>query len=93
MSSNIEKVMARGESLDLLKDKSDDLAAHSDRFKRSSTKLKHSMYCADVKTTMTIIAGVLVIPYHRCTALTKQGRSSATLPKSQFYGLYRLCVY
>jgi vesicle-associated membrane protein 8 len=60
MSSNIEKVMARGESLDLLKDKSADLANHSDRFKRSSTKLRHSMYCADVKTTAAIITAILV---------------------------------
>eukprot|EP00286_Rhodomonas_abbreviata_P017870 CAMPEP_0181323948 /NCGR_PEP_ID=MMETSP1101-20121128/20076_1 /TAXON_ID=46948 /ORGANISM="Rhodomonas abbreviata, Strain Caron Lab Isolate" /LENGTH=189 /DNA_ID=CAMNT_0023432047 /DNA_START=149 /DNA_END=715 /DNA_ORIENTATION=+ len=44
MVDNIEKVLKRGEKIELLVDKTDNLNQQSIRFKKHSTQLKHAMW-------------------------------------------------
>jgi vesicle-associated membrane protein 7 len=45
MVDNIEKVLKRGEKIELLVDKTDNLNQQSIRFKKHSTQLKQAMWC------------------------------------------------
>ena len=49
MSDNIEKVLARGERLDALVDKTDGLALEADRFVRGGRALRRRMHCQNLK--------------------------------------------
>jgi vesicle-associated membrane protein 7 len=46
MVDNIEKVLKRGEKIELLVDKTDNLNQQSIRFKKHSSQLKTAMWCA-----------------------------------------------
>jgi len=45
MVDNIEKVLKRGEKIELLVDKTDNLNQQSIRFKKHSSQLKTAMWC------------------------------------------------
>ncbi|KAJ3272838.1 hypothetical protein HK104_004383, partial [Borealophlyctis nickersoniae] len=60
MHNNIEKVMARGEKLESLQNKTDDLQQGALQFKRGATKVRRQMWWKDLKLKL-IIAGVVIV--------------------------------
>ncbi|KAI8914313.1 synaptobrevin-domain-containing protein [Gorgonomyces haynaldii] len=62
MNQNIEKVMDRGERLENLNNKTDDLAAASLSFKKSSAKVESEMWWKNLKLTLVLVgvAGIAV---------------------------------
>merc|ERR1712166_1598778 len=52
LSKTIEKVIDRGERIDLLVDRSEELTRDSYSFRRSSTDLKRAMMCQNFKMIM-----------------------------------------
>ncbi|PRP80471.1 synaptobrevin domain-containing protein [Planoprotostelium fungivorum] len=61
MVANIEKVLERGERIELLVDKTEDLNRNALQFKKSSTALKRAMWFKNVKLMAAIIITVLII--------------------------------
>ncbi|KAJ3126389.1 hypothetical protein HK098_007587 [Nowakowskiella sp. JEL0407] len=61
MSNNIEKVVARGEKLESLQNKTDDLQQGALQFKRGATKVRRQMWWKDLKLKLIIVAIVIVI--------------------------------
>ncbi|XP_064601975.1 vesicle-associated membrane protein 8-like isoform X2 [Liolophura sinensis] len=61
LRNNVEKVMDRGERLDSLQERSEDLHANSVRFNNSSRHLKRKMCCKNVKMTICLIVIVVVV--------------------------------
>lgn len=60
MGDNIDRVMARGEKLELLVDKTEGLALEADRFVRGGRQLRRRMRCENLKSKATM-AAVLVL--------------------------------
>eukprot|EP00041_Stephanoeca_diplocostata_P005205 m.57969 g.57969 ORF g.57969 m.57969 type:complete len:217 (+) comp15633_c0_seq1:121-771(+) len=66
MVQNIEKVLERGEHIDLLVDKSENLESNSIRFKKQSTRLKNAMwwqnqrFCIGLFVIITVIIIIIV---------------------------------
>eukprot|EP00298_Acanthocystis_sp_HF-20_P000278 c10339_g1_i1.p1 GENE.c10339_g1_i1~~c10339_g1_i1.p1 ORF type:complete len:225 (-),score=53.32 c10339_g1_i1:113-766(-) len=62
MVKNIEKVLDRGEKIELLVDKSENLNKQSKTFKQQSTKLKTSMWWKNMKLNLLIafIVGIIL---------------------------------
>jgi len=63
MVQNIEKVLERGERIELLVDKTTELSQSAFKFKKQSTALKRSMWFKNIKLTLLIIFIVLIIAY------------------------------
>lgn len=63
MVDNIEKVIDRGEKIDLLVDKTQNLTQRSVQFKTSATKLKNVMWWKNLKLILIIVAVVIVLVY------------------------------
>lgn len=63
MIKNIDKVLERGEKIELLVDKTEVLDQHALKFKRSSGALRRSMWWKNVKLTIVIVIIVAVIIY------------------------------
>ncbi|XP_078072945.1 vesicle-associated membrane protein 8 [Mustelus asterias] len=61
MSQNIEKVLERGERLDDLIIKTDDLQATADSFQKTSTKIARKMWWKNTKMIIIIVVIVVVI--------------------------------
>eukprot|EP01004_Peranema_trichophorum_P007347 NODE_6124_length_923_cov_37.455000_g5533_i0.p1 GENE.NODE_6124_length_923_cov_37.455000_g5533_i0~~NODE_6124_length_923_cov_37.455000_g5533_i0.p1 ORF type:complete len:220 (-),score=13.87 NODE_6124_length_923_cov_37.455000_g5533_i0:211-870(-) len=61
MVANIDRVLERGEKIDLLVDKTQQIADDSYHFKRQSTSLKRSMWCKNFKLTLMVIVAILVL--------------------------------
>ena len=59
MVDNIEKVLKRGEKIELLVDKTDNLNQQSIRFKKHSSQLKHAMWWQNAR--LMIFVGVVVV--------------------------------
>ncbi|KAJ3109580.1 hypothetical protein HDU96_007183 [Phlyctochytrium bullatum] len=60
MHNNIEKVIGRGEKLDSLQNKTDDLQQGALQFKRGAAKVKSQMWWKDLKLKL-IIAGIVIV--------------------------------
>lgn len=60
MHKNIEKVVARGEKLESLQNKTDDLQQGALQFKKGANKIKGQMWLKDLKLKL-IIAGIVVV--------------------------------
>lgn len=60
MQDNIDKVMQRGEQLDSLQNKTDDLQNNSLQFKRGANKVRKMMWWKDMKMKL-ILGGVVVV--------------------------------
>ncbi|ORY46212.1 synaptobrevin, partial [Neocallimastix californiae] len=58
MQDNIQKVMDRGERLDTLQVKTEDLQQQSSNFKRGANRVRKQMWWKDMK--LKIILGVIV---------------------------------
>jgi len=63
MIKNIDKVLERGEKIELLVDKTEVLDQHAFKFKKASTKLKRHLWWKNVKLTIIIILFLLAIIY------------------------------
>jgi len=63
MVQNIERVLERGERIELLVDKSETLSNSAFKFKKQSTALKRSMWWKNVKLIIVIIVVVLLVIY------------------------------
>ncbi|KAJ3159831.1 hypothetical protein HDU86_001483 [Geranomyces michiganensis] len=64
MQDNINKVMQRGEHLDTLQDKTDDLQNSSLQFKRGANRVRKQMWWKDMKMKLilgSVIAAILII--------------------------------
>lgn len=61
MVKNIDSIAARGEKLELLVDKTEDLSNNSVSFKKTSRNLARSMWWKNMKLTIIIVSVVAVI--------------------------------
>ena len=61
MRDNINKVSERGERLDSLQDKTDNLATSAQGFRRGANRFRKQMWWKDMKMRMCIIAGVIIL--------------------------------
>ncbi|OAA55482.1 Synaptobrevin [Cordyceps fumosorosea ARSEF 2679] len=61
MRDNINKVSQRGERLDALQDKTDNLAASAQGFRRGANRVRKQMWWKDMKMRMCIIIGIIVL--------------------------------
>ncbi|XP_030274211.1 vesicle-associated membrane protein 8-like [Sparus aurata] len=61
MTENVDRILARGERLDDLMDKSEDLQAGAQHFKQTSQKVARSFWWKNVKLVVVIVVVVLII--------------------------------
>eukprot|EP00697_Spironema_sp_BW2_P013228 gnl/Spiro4/3230_TR1568_c0_g1_i1.p1 gnl/Spiro4/3230_TR1568_c0_g1~~gnl/Spiro4/3230_TR1568_c0_g1_i1.p1 ORF type:complete len:242 (+),score=52.36 gnl/Spiro4/3230_TR1568_c0_g1_i1:286-1011(+) len=61
--ANMEKVIKRGEAIELLVDKSEQLTTHAERFRASSGRLQRAMCWAQVKSNAMVGLLVVVLIY------------------------------
>jgi len=61
MTRNIEKVLDRGEKLDLLIEKAEDLEASANTFKKSTIKLKRRYWWQNTRNCLILILVILVL--------------------------------
>lgn len=77
MRENINKVSQRGERLDNLQDKTDNLATSAQGFRRGANRVRKQMWWKDMKMRMCLIIGiiililVIVVPAGKCTRILK----------------------
>jgi len=63
MVHNIEKVLERGERIELLVDKTENMSQSAFHFKKSSTQLKRAMWFKNVKLMGVIACIILIVIY------------------------------
>ena len=61
MRENINKVSQRGERLDSLQDKTDNLAASAQGFRRGANRVRKQMWWKDMKMRMCLIIGIILL--------------------------------
>ena len=61
MRDNINKVSQRGESLDHLQDKTDNLAVSAQGFRRGANRVRKAMWWKDMKMRMWIAIGIIIL--------------------------------
>ncbi|XP_074525413.1 vesicle-associated membrane protein 8 [Halichoeres trimaculatus] len=61
MTQNVDRILARGERLDDLMDKSEDLQAGAQHFKQTSQKVARTYWWKNVKLIVVIVVVVLII--------------------------------
>ncbi|KAK5175265.1 Vesicle membrane receptor protein (v-SNARE) [Saxophila tyrrhenica] len=61
MRNNITQVGARGERLDHLQDKTNNLADSANGFRRGANRVRKQMWWKDMKMRMCIIVGIIVL--------------------------------
>ncbi|TVY27507.1 Synaptobrevin-like protein [Lachnellula hyalina] len=61
MRENINKVSQRGERLDSLQDKTDNLAVSAQGFRRGANRVRKQMWWKDIKMRMCLIAGIIIL--------------------------------
>jgi len=61
MRENINKVSQRGERLDALQDKTDNLAVSAQGFRRGANRVRKQMWWKDMKMRMWLIAGIVIL--------------------------------
>ncbi|OAX77627.1 hypothetical protein ACJ72_08072, partial [Emergomyces africanus] len=61
MRENINKVSQRGENLDSLQDKTDNLAHSAQGFRRGANKVRKQMWWKDFKMRICIIVGIILL--------------------------------
>jgi len=84
MVENIEKVLQRGDRIELLVDKTEQLEGQAIQFKKQSTALKRSMYWKNVKMCLLLVLVCVIIAYFIaaviCGLLFQDCRSSSSPP-------------
>jgi vesicle-associated membrane protein 4 len=61
MRENINKVSRRGEQLDVLQDKTDNLAVSAQGFRRGANRVRKQMWWKDMKMRMCLIIGIIIL--------------------------------
>ncbi|KAI9887907.1 MAG: SNAP receptor, synaptobrevin [Watsoniomyces obsoletus] len=61
MRENINKVSQRGERLDSLQDKTDNLAVSAQGFRRGANRVRKQMWWKDMKMRICIIVGIILL--------------------------------
>lgn len=61
MQSNVNKLSQRGENLDVLQNKTDNLKDHADGFRRGANRVRKDMRWKNIKMWMWIIAGIAAL--------------------------------
>jgi len=61
MRENITKVAERGEGLDSLQNKTDNLALGAQHFRRGANRVRKQMWWKDIKMRMCLIAGIIIL--------------------------------
>jgi vesicle-associated membrane protein 4 len=61
MRENINKVSQRGERLDSLQDKTDNLAVSAQGFRRGANRVRKQMWWKDVKMRICLIVAVIIL--------------------------------
>lgn len=61
MRENISKVSQRGERLDSLQDKTDNLAVSAQGFRRGANRVRKQMWWKDMKMRACLIVGIIVL--------------------------------
>jgi len=61
MVDNIEKVLERGEKIELLVDKTDNLRFQADKFHKTGKQLRSKMWWQNMRLKITIVVVVLVL--------------------------------
>lgn len=61
MRDNINKVSQRGERLDHLQDKTDNLAVSAQGFRRGANRVRKAMWWKDMKMRMWIAIGIIIL--------------------------------
>ena len=61
MRENINKVSQRGERLDSLQDKTDNLATSAQGFRRGANRVRKQMWWADMRMRICLIVGIIIL--------------------------------
>lgn len=61
MRENINKVAERGERLDSLQDKTDNLAVSAQGFRRGANRVRKAMWLKDFKMKICLVIGVIIL--------------------------------
>ncbi|ONH65776.1 Synaptobrevin 2 [Cyberlindnera fabianii] len=61
MRDNINKVMERGERLDSIEDKADNLAVSAQGFRRGANRVRKQMWLKDMKMRFCLVALVIIV--------------------------------
>lgn len=61
MRDNINKVSQRGERLDALQDKTDNLAVSAQGFRRGANRVRKQMWWKDMKMRVCLIVGIIIL--------------------------------
>lgn len=61
MRDNINKVAERGERLDSIENKTDNLAISAQGFRRGANRVRKDMWWKDMKMRMCLILGVIIV--------------------------------
>lgn len=61
MRENINKVAERGERLDTLQDKTDNLAVSAQGFRKGANRVRKQMWLKDMKMRLCVLAGIIII--------------------------------
>ncbi|KAF1808759.1 putative snare protein Snc2 [Eremomyces bilateralis CBS 781.70] len=61
MRDNINKVSERGQRLDALQDKTDNLAVSAQGFRRGANRVRKQMWWKDMKMRICIIVGIILL--------------------------------
>ncbi|EEB07160.1 synaptobrevin [Schizosaccharomyces japonicus yFS275] len=61
MRENISKVSERGERLDSLQDKTDNLAVSAQGFRRGANRVRKQMWWKDMRMRLCIIIGIIIL--------------------------------
>ena len=61
MKENINKVSQRGERLDSLQDKTDNLAVSAQGFRRGANRVRKALWWKDIKMRMCLIGGIIIL--------------------------------
>lgn len=61
MQENLQKASQRGERLDTLQDKTDNLATSAQGFRRGANRVRKQMWWKDMKMRICIIVGIIIL--------------------------------
>jgi vesicle-associated membrane protein 4 len=61
MRENINKVSQRGERLDSLQDKTDNLAVSAQGFRRGANRVRKQMWYKDMRMRICLIGGIILL--------------------------------
>ncbi len=98
MRDNINKVSQRGERLDALQDKTDNLAVSAQGFRRGANRVRKQMWWKDMKMRMCLIAGIIILlciiiipsgkgaPMPLATAFANSGKSLLLVDIPPWFG-------